>query len=282
MKYDTSILRDPTNLKDCFISIGVLSASTHKPQRDAIRTGWGTSPHICQLKFFIATNSDPAVVQQVQKESDHHNDIVSLPHIVESYYNITHQTMEIFKTMTQGNNATYVMKVDDDTYVRMDLLVNFLRNINYDAVDVDVEKRKKENVYIGYLERSSSPVRDVESKFYMNHKSWPGDYLPTWAHGAGYILSVNLARVIAENAAVLSSTGKFYHLEDLSTGVWVDFAKDNLKIDVEMVHDTRFNYFPTCLDIDFISHHVSTELQACLADNNGECAQCGAFITDFM
>jgi hypothetical protein len=73
----------------------------------------------------------------------------------------------------------------------------------------------------------------------MGHADWPYDYYPTWAHGAGYILSANVARIIGNGAAALSMQGKTLHLEDVSTGIWIDYVKKSLQKDVEMIHDTR-------------------------------------------
>jgi hypothetical protein len=64
--YDS--IRDSIFLKrkgpNC-LSVGVISASANRAQRDAIRAGWGRSRDICRLNFFIATNKDENVLQKV-------------------------------------------------------------------------------------------------------------------------------------------------------------------------------------------------------------------------
>jgi hypothetical protein len=168
---------------------------------------------------------------QVQAEGDQFKDIVLVP-VAESYYNITHQTLEIMKTLTVDPLATHIMKVDDDSYVRIGLLSRFLR---------EMEKRfKGRDIFAGYLEPMSGPIRDVSSKWYMGRSDWPYDYYPTWAHGAGYILSANLARSIGNGAAALSLQGKILHLEDVSTGIWINYVTESLKKQVQMIHDTRY------------------------------------------
>jgi hypothetical protein len=61
-------IRDSIYLKtkgrNC-LSVGVISASANRAQRDAIRAGWGGSREICRLNFFIATNKDENVLQKV-------------------------------------------------------------------------------------------------------------------------------------------------------------------------------------------------------------------------
>jgi len=256
----------PGNRGPC-LAVGVLSASANLPQRNAIRAGWGASPEICHLKFFIATSKDWGIVRKVQMEGDQYKDIV-LVDVAESYDNITHQTLDIFKILTVDPLVAHVMKVDDDTYVRMGLLSKFLRE--------NQERFKGIDTFAGYLARVSRPIRDVNSKWYMSHSDWPYEYYPIWAHGAGYILSANLARAIGNGAAALSLKGKILHLEDVSTGIWVDYVIKSLHKNVEMIHDTRFNFkWGPCLDTDFISHYASPELQGCLAAKM-KCSECTA------
>ncbi len=169
-------------------------------------------------------------IMQVQAEGDQFKDIV-LVQVGESYYNITYQTLEIFKILTVDRRVTHVMKVDDDSYVRMESLSKFLRG--------NQGSFKGTETFAGNLEHISGPIRDVNSKWYMGHSDWPYNYYPTWAHGAGYILSANLARAIGNGGAALSMQGKILHLEDVSTGIWIDYVKRTLKKDVEMVHDAR-------------------------------------------
>lgn len=74
----------------------------------------------------------------------------------------------------------------------------------------------------------------------MSSDDWPFETYPPWAHGAGYLLSVDLARQIGCGAAALSLQGRILHLEDVSTGVWVKYAKDRLQTEIQFVHDTRY------------------------------------------
>jgi hypothetical protein len=80
-----------------------------------------------------------------------------LVQVEESYYNITHQTLDIFKTLTVDPLVTHVMKVDDDSYVRMELISKFLQ-------ENEKNLRDKE-LFAGYLEPISGPIRDVNSKW---------------------------------------------------------------------------------------------------------------------
>ncbi len=65
--------------------------------------------------------------------------------------------MDIFKTLTVDPLVTHVMKVDDDSYVRMELISKFLQ-------ENEKNLRDKE-LFAGYLEPISGPIRDVNSKW---------------------------------------------------------------------------------------------------------------------
>ena len=47
------------------LSIGVISASANRSQRDVIRESWGKSGAVCRLRFFIATNKEWEIVEKV-------------------------------------------------------------------------------------------------------------------------------------------------------------------------------------------------------------------------
>lgn len=73
----------------------------------------------------------------------------------------------------------------------------------------------------------------------MSPSEWPPPLYPPWAHGAGYILSSSLAREIGCGGALMSLRGKMLHLEDVSTGVWVEYLRKNLHKEVDIIHDAR-------------------------------------------
>lgn len=74
----------------------------------------------------------------------------------ESYYNITHQTLAIWSTLSADPATTHVMKVDDDSYVRAPLLQRYLKNMARKALN---------ELFIGYIEPVSGPIRDERSKW---------------------------------------------------------------------------------------------------------------------
>ena len=54
--------------KQC-LGFGVLSSSLNSQRRNAIRNGWGKHPGVCRLTFFVAINSDLALMEKVRETS---------------------------------------------------------------------------------------------------------------------------------------------------------------------------------------------------------------------
>lgn len=70
---------------------------------------------------------------------------------------------------------------------------------------------------------------------YVTREEWPGDAYPAWAHGAGYVVSMDLVRHIAVGAALKPLRGRIFKLEDVAMGSWLDFVKRDLGIAIRMV-----------------------------------------------
>ena len=70
------------------------------------------------------------------------------------------------------------VQADDDSYVRVDLLLERMR------------AAPNSHLFMGNIENpGGGPHRDPRSQWFVSEKDWPGDTYPPWAHGAGYVIS---------------------------------------------------------------------------------------------
>ena len=76
------------------------------------------------------------------REAASHQDLVVLPHIRESYYNITHQTLEMCRMAAMEPAITHLLKVDDDSYVHIDKLMSRLKAL------------PRDKIFAGYIEKA--------------------------------------------------------------------------------------------------------------------------------
>ncbi len=91
---------------------------------------------------------------QVRAEAREHRDIVLLPNVLEGYFNITHQTLEVLRSAALDEQVTHVLKTDDDSYVRVGMLLQRLRTV------------PAEKAFLGYIENpGGGPHRQPENQW---------------------------------------------------------------------------------------------------------------------
>jgi hypothetical protein len=78
---------------------------------------------------------------------------------------------------TKGVKAKYMMKTDDDTFVRVDAVLSAIRKTNHTR-----------SLLLGYIEFTSEPNRDTESKWYVDYEVQSGFLAPvllSWLYTRG-------------------------------------------------------------------------------------------------
>ncbi|KAK9804299.1 hypothetical protein WJX72_005528 [[Myrmecia] bisecta] len=187
--------------------VGVLTAAKNRAARDAIRETWATDKRLHRVMFFAAKPRDEQLFDELRREASELHDVVVLPTIWEAYFNITHQTLEVCRIAAADPAVTHVLKVDDDSYVRIHRV---LESINRNLQD---------RTFIGWIEDpGGGPHRDPANQWFVSEDEWPSDKYPPWAHGTGYILTKDLVDEIAAGAACKASNHTIFKLEDVAPG----------------------------------------------------------------
>lgn len=81
-------------------------------------------------------------------------------------------------------SARFIMKMDDDAFVRIDEVLSRL------------EGRTEKGLVYGRISFDSAPNRDKDNKWFISEEEWPNSTYPPWAHGPGYIVSHDVAEFI--------------------------------------------------------------------------------------
>ncbi|KAJ6358964.1 hypothetical protein OIU76_000647 [Salix suchowensis] len=125
--------------------IGVLSAGNHFAERMAVRKSWMQHRLIKSsnvvARFFVALHTRKEVNLELKKEAEYFGDIVILPYM-DSYDLVVLKTVAICEYGVRTVHAKYIMKGDDDTFVRVDSIIDevnkvpagrslYIGNINY-------------------------------------------------------------------------------------------------------------------------------------------------------
>ncbi|PAN06667.1 hypothetical protein PAHAL_1G279900 [Panicum hallii] len=238
--------------KDVDLLIGIFSTANNFKRRMVIRRTWMQYDAVRQgavaVRFFVGLHTNLMVNEELWNEARTYGDIQVLP-FVDYYSLITWKTLAICIYGTSTVSAKYVMKTDDDAFVRVDEIRSTIKQLNV-----------SNGLLYGRINSDSSPHRNPESKWYISQEEWPEEKYPPWAHGPGYVVSQDIAREI--NSWYKASQLKMFKLEDVAMGIWVnDLKKDGLPVKYET--DTRINT-DGCNDGYIVAHYQEPRDMLCL------------------
>ncbi|XP_052733076.1 hydroxyproline O-galactosyltransferase GALT6 isoform X2 [Vigna angularis] len=188
--------------------VGVLSAGNHFSERMAVRKSW--------MQHRLVKSG--AVVARF---------FVALVHTV---------------------SAKYIMKGDDDTFVRVDAVISEARKVPDDT-----------SFYIGNINYYHKPLR--YGKWAVTYEEWPEEDYPPYANGPGYILSSDIARYIVSEFEMHKL--RLFKMEDVSMGMWVE--QFNRSKPVHYSHSLNFCQFG-CIEDYYTAHYQSPRQMMCLWD----------------
>jgi len=179
-----------------------------------------------------------------------HKDIIRLDDFVESYSNLTLKTLSVFSYSNERKYKT-TFKVDDDSYLRLDLLWRHLKMFPDTS-----------NLYSAHCSYDFPVNQDPESKNYM-FDTYPHDSMPILCHGEGYLLGENLVKYVVENKNKLLK-----HVnEDVTISVWLlEENKSGPRVDLDPdLHVTFF--WEECHQDSIFLNPVSPADQGVLWEN---------------
>lgn len=165
----------------------------------------------------------------INNENESHKDIILISDFRDNYRQLSKKLIESIREVIDRYNFKYLLKCDDDTYVKLNLLsqdlfyYHNLVNEKYKNIHPPIE------LYWGYFNGRAQIKTHGQWKEQNFHLS--KNYLP-YALGGGYVISYNVAKIIYNNEHTLST----YVSEDISMGVWTAPYKN-----IHRRHDVRFD-----------------------------------------
>ena len=222
------------------LSVMVLSSPNEngKERRQVIRETWKrgfeAADSAVAIRFVLGT-ADLEESQESSLESEHANysDLLLLPNLKDGYLNLTLKVLNILVWADNHLHFAYLLKCDDDTYIRVEAIVSELKR-----------RKSRQSLYWGYFSGKAKPL--ARGKWRENNWFLCDNFLP-FAMGGGYIISFDLVHRIARSAGGL----QLYSNEDTSVGVWLS------PYIAERKHDIRFNtegISRGCSDKHLVSH----------------------------
>ncbi|KAJ3670757.1 hypothetical protein LUZ60_008183 [Juncus effusus] len=233
--------------------IGILSATNHFAERMAIRKTWMQYQDVLTgnavARFFVALSPRKEVNAAMKKEAEYFGDIIILP-FLDRYDLVVLKTFAICEYGVQNVTAQNVMKCDDDTFVRVDVV---LKEINIMG--------QSRPIYMGNLNLLHRPLRS--GKWSVTYEEWPEELYPPYANGPGYVISRDIAKHIVSQHN--NHSLRLFKMEDVSMGMWVEEFNATSASGVEYLHSWKFCQYG-CVENYFTAHYQSPRQMICLWD----------------
>ncbi|XP_057473148.1 hydroxyproline O-galactosyltransferase GALT6-like [Actinidia eriantha] len=229
--------------------IGILSAGNHFAERMAVRKSWMQHRLIKSsnvvARFFVALHARKEVNVELKNEAEFFDDIVIVPYM-DNYDLVVLKTIAISEYGVNAVSANYIMKCDDDTFVRVDAVIKEVKKVP-----------DNKSFYIGNINYYHKPLR--YGKWAVTYEEWPEEVYPPYANGPGYIVTSDIARFIVSEFK--KHKLRLFKMEDVSMGMWVE--QFNSSRPVEYVHSLKFCQFG-CIEDYFTAHYQSPRQMICM------------------
>lgn len=252
----------PRKQMDLFI--GVFSTANNFKRRMAVRRTWmqyaAVQSGAVSVRFFVGLHKNQIVNEELWNEAQTYGDIQLMP-FVDYYGLITWKTLAICIFGTEVVSAKFVMKTDDDAFVRVDEVLASLHRIKVNR-----------GLLYGLINSDSRPHRSPDSKWYISNEEWPEATYPPWAHGPGYVISNDIAKAVSQRYK--RGRLKMFKLEDVAMGIWIaDMKKEGLNVRYEKEEKV---YNEGCKDGYVVAHYQGPREMLCLWQKiqEGQVAKC--------
>jgi hypothetical protein len=241
----------PITKKRLVMLIGVFSSGNNFERRMALRRSWMQYEAVrsgdVAVRFFIGLHKNKQVNLEIWREAQTYGDIQLMP-FVDYYSLLSLKTVAICILGTKIYPAKYMMKADDDAFIRIDEVLSSLKKIPSDGI------------LYGLISFESKPERDKNNKWHISTEEWPKNSYPPWAHGPGYVISRDIAKFIVRGHH--ERFLRLFKLEDVAAGIWIEeFKKKGNK--VEYRTNDRF-YNAGCESNYILAHYQSPRKVLCL------------------
>ncbi|GIY64239.1 beta-1,3-galactosyltransferase 6 [Caerostris extrusa] len=231
-----------------FLVVVIFSAPSNIERRQIIRKTWLATKGSLSIKHFFAVGSASLDAHQktfYKKEHTEYEDLMILDSVSDSFSKLSGKLREVFRWLDKYADFTFVLKIDDDSFVRLDALYPQLM------------EQPHEKLYWGFLDGQAR----VKTRGKWKERIWflCDRYLP-YAKGGGYILTSDLVHNIVLNSNYLS----LYQNEDVALGTWL------APFDIKRLHDSRFDteYMSRgCFNSYLITHKQSTSMMITKYEN---------------
>ncbi|XP_071347890.1 lactosylceramide 1,3-N-acetyl-beta-D-glucosaminyltransferase B [Trachinotus anak] len=212
--------------KDVLLLLFVKTSPENIQRRNAIRSTWGNETYIqnalgVTVKVVFALGvpqtkkgepswSKKSMVgfqEQLLHEDRLHGDLIQQD-FLDSFHNLTLKLILQFHWMhSRCAHARFLMTADDDIFVHMPNLVNYLQ---------DMSSRGVTHFWVGRVHRGAPPIRSKDSKYYVPFEMYQWLSYPDYTAGAGYVVSSDVADKVYQATLTLNAS---LYIDDVFMGI---------------------------------------------------------------
>ncbi|KAK7945824.1 hypothetical protein WMY93_001552 [Mugilogobius chulae] len=205
--------------QDVLLLLFVKTSPENIQRREAIRSTWGNQSYIqdslgvtVKVLFVlgapVVSDGDTFGPQeQLEFEDKLYSDLIQQD-FSDSFHNLTLKLLMQFHWMHHRcAHARFLMTADDDVFVHMPNLVQYLR---------DTHSKGLTDLWIGRVHRGSPPVRSRSSKYYVPYNMYQWLSYPDYTAGAGYVVSSDVANKIYHATLTLNAS---LYIDDVFMGI---------------------------------------------------------------
>jgi hypothetical protein len=202
--HNFSYLMKPTNFscikndiksENFFLLVYVHSSPSNFKRRLQIRETWARRSLFSDLRlvFMIGKTNSKLDDDLLQLEQSIYNDLVQ-EDFVDSYRNLTYKAIMAMRWISEYcSNAKVILKVDDDIFVNMFLLIEHVKKMNtYDLIE-------KRSIFC-YVFNYMKPIRLPKSKWFVSHQEYKPDRFHKYCSGSAYLLTGDLPPLIYKSS----------------------------------------------------------------------------------
>lgn len=168
------------NGENVFLLIMIPSAVTNFEQRNVIRKTWGSVTQVrpnVVVRFIVGRSEQPSLEELMLKENQINHDLV-IEDIPEFYENLTKKSVAMLNwIMSYCSRARYFLKIDDDTFLNLPRLLNFL------------SEHAQTNSIMGCKFEHAKPRRYPFLKWYVSREQYSETEYPVYISGSAYVIS---------------------------------------------------------------------------------------------
>jgi len=233
--------------RSALLAILVLSSPENHDRRDAIRNTWlKYLSNDDAFIYFVVGTRGLSNFSALNHESAKYGDLIRLVDHEDAYQTLTGKVLLSFVWISKNLKFAFVFKVDDDTFARVDIILEELRH-----------RSTRKPLYWGFFDGRAQ----IKKKGRWAEQKWVlcDRYLPH-ARGGGYILSASLVDYIVRSKDLLQQ----FNSEDVSIGAWL------APLDIERLHDPRFDTEHVsrgCSDAYIVTHKQNVTAMFTKHDN---------------